>query len=577
MNLPSSIYIEILLNTDYNDIPNLCQSSSDFSKACQDPYFWALRAEKDYGVKQQDLLLLPCSTTKECYEWIRYINPKIGLEKASKIGSLPLVKFFVQQGANPNDAVNYPKEDLDLNVAKFLIPDRISDVELGKAINIGDLQLVKSAVKQGARNINSSMWEASKKGYLDIVKYLVDYGAEELNQGMAEGGHLDIINFLISRGANDFNEAMATAAIGGHIEIVKMMIEMGADNFTDALIEASKNGHTEIVKIMLDNAAGNYDFFLALEKAASKGHIDIVRLLLDAMSPRYIISTDEGPLYKAAKKGHFEIVKMLDVGLPYHQNKGKKEEEEESEEESEEEHLVETNTGDVINAFSAAIKGNYMDIFNYLFKSHYDLFIEFKDDLLLHAAESGNQKLVEFILDFKPKDFSDPIDAAAYDNHLNIVKLLWELRPDKSIKYTNEVLKRASYNCGLDVIKFLIQQGTNGFNEALISAAYSNKLNVVKFLVQHGANDIENAVIKAVFNKNLDVIKYLVSQLSSNSKQTLNKALTQATEASYNSVARYNYYGVVKFLLEQGANDYQNALKVSKDDLINKLIISYMS
>ncbi len=55
----------ILLFLDYPDIINACKGIPDFFKVCNDPYFWALKAEYDFGITNHELLLVPGSNNKK--------------------------------------------------------------------------------------------------------------------------------------------------------------------------------------------------------------------------------------------------------------------------------------------------------------------------------------------------------------------------------------------------------------------------------------------------------------------------------------------------------------------------------
>ena len=75
-------------------------------------------------------------------------------------------------------------------------------------------------------------------------------------------GQLELVKYLIKeQGANiilDENKALRTASCYGHLEIVKYLIENGADvhSFNDqALRYASGYGHLEIVKYLIENGA----------------------------------------------------------------------------------------------------------------------------------------------------------------------------------------------------------------------------------------------------------------------------------------------------------------------------------
>ena len=51
----------------------------------------------------------------------------------------------------------------------------------------------------------------------------------------------------------DLNIAMVQAARVGHLEVVKSLIEKGANEFKLAMMEACVNGHIEIVKLLIEN------------------------------------------------------------------------------------------------------------------------------------------------------------------------------------------------------------------------------------------------------------------------------------------------------------------------------------
>jgi ankyrin repeat protein len=45
------------------------------------------------------------------------------------------------------------------------------------------------------------------------------------------GGHIDIVKMMIDKGANDWNWGLRGACRSGHIEIIKLMIDKGANNW----------------------------------------------------------------------------------------------------------------------------------------------------------------------------------------------------------------------------------------------------------------------------------------------------------------------------------------------------------
>ena len=98
------------------------------------------------------------------------------------------------------------------------------------------------------------------------IKYKVNYGANPLHIA-SKNGRLDIVKKLINKGAdvnanNNVNETpLHDASKNGHLEVVRELIYEGAnvndknDNNKTPLYLASKNGHLEVVKILVKNGA----------------------------------------------------------------------------------------------------------------------------------------------------------------------------------------------------------------------------------------------------------------------------------------------------------------------------------
>ena len=115
-------------------------------------------------------------------------------------------------------------------------------------------------------DINYSLTSAAGEGHLEMVKYLVELGANDFNEAAKSAtGHdnmmarLEAINFLLERGANDLNGIMRAAAENNASDIVEKMLRLGATNVNEGLIGASYGGNIELVKKFLDLGATSYD------------------------------------------------------------------------------------------------------------------------------------------------------------------------------------------------------------------------------------------------------------------------------------------------------------------------------
>ena len=103
---------------------------------------------------------------------------------------------------------------------------------------------------------------ASKKGYVDIVRLLIENGAN-VNIGRplavaAEKGYTDICKLLIDKGADSSPEYISSAYDNGHIQTCLVLI--GDD--PDALINAALNGWVDIcVELRRRGMGGTWDAF----------------------------------------------------------------------------------------------------------------------------------------------------------------------------------------------------------------------------------------------------------------------------------------------------------------------------
>ena len=132
----------------------------------------------------------------------------------------------------------------------------------------------------GQTELRTILADASKKGYLNVVKYMIEHGADQDHKSFdgtplhlaSKEGHIDIINYLydytsdidmierrcLSRGMT----AIHYAAENGRNEVVELLEELGAnvnvfskDGYTP-LILAVFNKHIDVVKKLLSVGAG---------------------------------------------------------------------------------------------------------------------------------------------------------------------------------------------------------------------------------------------------------------------------------------------------------------------------------
>ena len=159
-----------------------------------------------------------------------------------------------------------------------------------------------------SRVLVSSVYLASFKGHIEIVKLLLKHG-DALNSptcsslcGACRAGDIEMAMFLIAQGADvNFSSALtpysntnplAAAARSGNVELVEYLIEKGADihcngDNLNPLIEACSNGHIEVMETLLRHGANinvcTTDLFetTCIYTACINDSIEMAKFLLD--------------------------------------------------------------------------------------------------------------------------------------------------------------------------------------------------------------------------------------------------------------------------------------------------------
>jgi ankyrin repeat protein len=208
---------------------------------------------------------------------------------------LDVVKLLVENGA---DLITWNK---------FGVPP------LYAASFNGHLSVVEFLVKSPKVDINAkdhedrtALWVALLEGHADVVKLLVEHGADLMAHNKLNASplviaslynHLSLAEFLVELPMIDVNAkdpedttALWTAASRGYLDVAKLLVENGADLMASTkdgaspLWAASINGHLQVVKFLVklpkvDINARDHGDRTALWVAASNGYLDVVKML----------------------------------------------------------------------------------------------------------------------------------------------------------------------------------------------------------------------------------------------------------------------------------------------------------
>ena len=197
-----------------------------------------------------------------------------------------------------------PKEKRFLKAAEDGDFKKIKSI-IDKEVNI------KSLIETKDKENNTALILASKFGYIEVVKILIENGADinakdnggttALMNASTEDDYInyEICKLLIENGANVNDKdlqganALIYASTFGNYETVKLLIENGVeintqnkDGYT-ALMEAAISDDEEIVKLLIENGADinikNNDGKTALDFAEENDYKNIIELLKNSI------------------------------------------------------------------------------------------------------------------------------------------------------------------------------------------------------------------------------------------------------------------------------------------------------
>ena len=376
--------------------------------------------------------------------------------------------------------------------------------ELFKAIEDNDINKVKNFViyvtdinaKYNIWSLHDRVFEiddmlgktalvcASEKGYLEIVKCLVEHGTD--------------INDEDCGGLS----ALTTAVMYNHLEIVKYFIEekgmninhKGSKSWT-ILMAASVNGHLNIVKYLVEHGADinskkDNGGTVLMEASCGRGDLEnlkVIKYLVEEKGMDINVKDNEGwtTLMYAINKENWEIVKYLI------------------------EHGADVNAKDkngntalilaidtyriaVSYSFYSGRELDYIETIKFLIYNGANVNIKNKIGETPLSLSKGYPILTKLLKDKRRADFNikdnegwTSLMHASRNRHLEVVKYLLEKGADIDAKYYGDLI----------VVQYLMEKGAKYINAkskegwtTLMYASYIGDFETVKYLIENGAD-----------------------------------------------------------------------------------------
>ncbi len=141
------------------------------------------------------------------------------------------------------------------------------------ASKYGNIELIKKMINRNEievdiNAITDSLFNSCIYGYIELVKIFIEYititdtSCDELEKIIIDNkndaldyatlyGHFDIVKYLLENGANE--PSLINACIGGNLDIVKLFITIGCDNYEESFLFACRNNKYEIINYYIEN------------------------------------------------------------------------------------------------------------------------------------------------------------------------------------------------------------------------------------------------------------------------------------------------------------------------------------
>jgi len=145
----------------------------------------------------------------------------------------------------------------------------------------GYLAIVEDMIYRGIDNPDRVAMESARTGRVKIVDRMIDIGATDMDSiisGFVYGGYIDVaMSYIEKYKYIDLDSIAYTAARRGYMDILEYLISLGASDYDHMAYGAAEEGRYDVLLYLMDHGLSDYD--VLVDVARDSGYEGTARAL----------------------------------------------------------------------------------------------------------------------------------------------------------------------------------------------------------------------------------------------------------------------------------------------------------
>ncbi|EFA84826.1 hypothetical protein PPL_01819 [Heterostelium album PN500] len=417
---------------------------------------------------------------------------------AANYGQLDILKYFVESSSSksklyiPSSVVSSAIKGCHMNILMYL---HENGVELNGPTHLLDTLIMFP------ENIDS-------------VKFILEHGNIRIGwiafTNSIRTGDLEFVKYLLAKlPPREFRlHSVDIAADLGYLHIVTYLYEQfkmvhpDAISISNAIEYASSNGHLEVIKWIHNNTTLGCSH-QAMDMAAKNNHLHVLQWLFENRAE----GCSKKALINALSNNNIEVSKWLHANCTTHSE---------------------------VMEVHEVIKNDHLEAFQFLHAIRLTKNLDIDNKDLQLVCRWGSIRILKYIHSYYK------------DNQHN--------QSSNNTVFTSNLIDIAAEEGWIEVVRFLLDNRTEGFNQqALNNAAFKGHLSVLQLLISHKEHNWTNSTLyESLRNKRYHVTLWLLENMSPHFD--IRELLEEDEDLAY-------HYHVVFLLNERGVDDAIDWLK----------------